>query len=75
MPLSDYEHWNEDAQMMWWHEEGKHPSEPSEPDDSDRDDIAIDHHKCPTCNTNWDCDDFWGGEGCKDCDPDNVAER
>lgn len=25
---SDYEHWNEDADRMWWEEEGKHPYEP-----------------------------------------------
>jgi hypothetical protein len=24
MPLADYAHWNEDAEYMWWHEEGKH---------------------------------------------------
>lgn len=24
MPLADYAHWNEDAQYMWWHEEGRH---------------------------------------------------
>lgn len=30
MPLKDYEHWNEEAQIVWWNEEGKH--EPPEPD-------------------------------------------
>lgn len=24
---SDYDHWNEDADRMWWEEEGKHPME------------------------------------------------
>lgn len=24
MPLADYAHWNEDAQRMWWEEEGRH---------------------------------------------------
>lgn len=33
MPLADYAHWNEDAEYMWWHEEGKHMDEPPEPDD------------------------------------------
>lgn len=23
MALKDYAHWNEDAQMMWWQEEGR----------------------------------------------------
>lgn len=35
MPLADYAHWNEDATYMWWMEEGRHPTEPSEPDDDD----------------------------------------
>lgn len=34
MSRQDYAHWNEDADYMWWHEEGKHPSEPEyDPDD------------------------------------------
>lgn len=32
---SDYEHWNEDADLMWWEEEGKHQDDPN---DFDRDD-------------------------------------
>lgn len=24
MSRADYAHWNEDADYMWWHEEGKH---------------------------------------------------
>ena len=35
MSRSDYEHWNEDADFMWWHEEGKHVEEPPEPDPED----------------------------------------
>ena len=35
MPLADYAHWNEDAEYHWWHEEGKHPYEPPEPDPDD----------------------------------------
>jgi len=32
---SDYDHWNEDADRMWWEEEGKHGDEPPDynPDD------------------------------------------
>jgi len=30
MSLKNYEHWNEDAQYMWWQEEGRFGSE--EPD-------------------------------------------
>jgi hypothetical protein len=34
MALADYAHWNEDAEYMWWHEEGKHDGseEPCDPD-------------------------------------------
>jgi hypothetical protein len=28
MPIEDYAHWNEEAQRVWWEEEGKHPYEP-----------------------------------------------
>lgn len=35
MPLADYAHWNEDAQYMWWHEEGKHVEEPPDVSDDD----------------------------------------
>jgi hypothetical protein len=35
MPLRDYDHWNEEAPIVWWQEEGRHPYEPSEPDDYD----------------------------------------
>jgi hypothetical protein len=37
MSRADYAHWNEDADYMWWHEEGKHVEEPPEPDDYDYD--------------------------------------
>lgn len=33
MSRADYAHWNEDADYMWWHEEGRHVEEPPEPDD------------------------------------------
>lgn len=32
---SDYDHWNEDADHMWWQEEGRHPEEPPENDPYD----------------------------------------
>jgi hypothetical protein len=35
MPLADYAHWNEDAEFMWWHEEGKHVEEPDYGDPHD----------------------------------------
>jgi len=28
MALSDYAHWNEDAERIWWEEEGRHSDEP-----------------------------------------------
>jgi predicted nucleic acid-binding Zn-ribbon protein len=34
---SDYDHWNEDADRMWWEEEGKHPYEPEYDSDDNRD--------------------------------------
>lgn len=30
MGRADYAHWNEDADYMWWMEEGRHPEEPPE---------------------------------------------
>ncbi len=53
MSRADYAHWNEDADYMWWHEEGKHSdSEPSEPDDDygrpDYDEMA-DHKSEADC--------------------------
>lgn len=30
MPLSDYAHWNEDAQRIWWAEEGRHADSDAE---------------------------------------------
>jgi hypothetical protein len=53
MPISDYAHWNEDAEYMWWHEEGKHIEEPPEPDDDfdprDQDDNTHDHEAPHDC--------------------------
>ena len=28
MSLSDYAHWNEEAPLVWWQEEGRHSDEP-----------------------------------------------
>lgn len=28
MPLADYAHWNEEAELVWWQEEGRHVEEP-----------------------------------------------
>lgn len=46
MPLEDYAHHNEDAQRIWWEEEGKHPHEPDygDPYDDDRQYGAEDAH-------------------------------
>jgi hypothetical protein len=35
MSRADYAHWNEDADYMWWMEEGRHPEEPPDPFDHD----------------------------------------
>jgi len=32
MARSDYAHWNEDADYMWWQEEGRHSQEDQEND-------------------------------------------
>lgn len=32
MARADYDHWNEEADLVWWLEEGRHPYEPEEPD-------------------------------------------
>lgn len=33
MARSDYAHWNEDQDMVWWQEEGRHIEEPPDPDE------------------------------------------
>lgn len=35
MPRSDYSHWNEEADRVWWEEEGKHETTPPEMTDGD----------------------------------------
>ena len=35
MALSDYSHHNEEASIVWWQEEGRHPDEPVEREDYD----------------------------------------
>ena len=52
MSLSDYAHWNEDAQYMWWEEEGKHvEDEPDYDDDVDcrYDDEPVPHSSVEEC--------------------------
>ena len=48
MALNDYAHWNEDAGMMWWLEEGQHetyeePEYDNEPYDDFDDDFDDDY--------------------------------
>lgn len=38
MSRADYAHWNEDADYMWWQEEGRHPYEPDYDNDAYTDD-------------------------------------
>ena len=38
MSRRDYDHWNEDADYMWWMEEGRHVEEPPDYDDDPYDD-------------------------------------
>jgi hypothetical protein len=71
MSRADYAHWNEDADYMWWHEEGKHvEDEPFEPDDdygrpdyeelaehdSEADCIAEGNFSKPSVTGIWMCD-------------------
>lgn len=35
MPRSDYAHWNEDADHMWWMEEGRFAGQEDPPDPDD----------------------------------------
>ena len=37
MPLKDYEHWNEEAEQVWWQEEGKHAESDAENAQAERD--------------------------------------
>ena len=48
---SDYAHWNEDQDYMWYQEEGRFPEEPPEPDDYDRaNDYEPDFPTCEMCD-------------------------
>ena len=84
MPLADYAHWNEDAEYMWWHEEGKHVDvEPEyDPDDYLPCDDEIEHSgvedclrdscfSCPTATNVWECDIC--GERFPDGHPEQVS--
>jgi hypothetical protein len=35
MPIADYAHWNEEAELVWWQEEGRHAEKPSFQEDDD----------------------------------------
>lgn len=37
MSRADYEHWNEEADRVWWEEEGRHQDEPEDRFDADED--------------------------------------
>jgi len=58
MALADYAHWNEDAHMMWWLEEGQHPYEP-ECDDYDSPDAGWDYE----VDDDYEDDDLEGDAG------------
>ena len=53
MPLADYSHWNEEAPMIWWEEEGKH-QDSSEPEYTEDD---YDNPDFPFRDSTWDEDD------------------
>lgn len=75
MSRADYAHWNEEADIMWWQEEGKHAE-----DDAisawenrhDDDDAYDDGYECTNApeecmengNYNHEHDDVWS---CSDC--------
>jgi hypothetical protein len=67
MSRADYAHWNEDQDLMWWHEEGKHetgepeydPDDylPQEPEIHDTTDECIaDGNMSTSDNIVWRCD-------------------
>lgn len=48
MSRADYEHWNEDAEYIWWQEEGKH--ETGEPSEADYCDVCGIYHRVGACD-------------------------
>ena len=69
MALADYAHWNEDAHMMWWLEEGQHPYEP-ERDDYDSPDAGWDYE----VDDDYEDDDLEGDAGPEDLGWDGGLE-
>lgn len=74
MSRADYAHWNEDADYMWWHEEGKHAEDDaiSAWENRHDDEYYDDGYECtnaPTeCmengNYNHEHDDVWSCSSC-----------
>lgn len=71
MSLSDYSHWNEDAQYMWWQEEGRFGSEEPEydPDDYLPDEPADHDDSGDECIAQGDFSTrkgtYWSCDGCE----------
>jgi hypothetical protein len=53
MALSDYAHWNEEAPIIWWQEEGRHGL--GEIDGWGDDDDGRGFDDCPECADRADC--------------------
>ena len=47
MSRADYAHWNEEADLVWWAEEGRHQGDPNEGEPWDRHDDADDDEGLP----------------------------
>lgn len=83
MSRADYAHWNEDADYMWWHEEGKHAGEqePPDPDDEswrDEPPEGDDEDRCRRCDSLYDCKTNAKGDHwpyCDDCFVERLQER
>ena len=75
MPVSDYAHWNEDAERVWWEEEGSWRDEPVEPNDDDEylssyyDDETTEHLSADDCRRdgNFDLPSRTGIWECSEC--------
>ena len=68
MPRADYAHWNEDADHMWWQEEGRHetyeePYDDGEAPDGDWEDFDDDDAEVdPIAPEEWYREDLgWSG--------------
>ena len=82
MSRADYAHWNEDADYMWWHEEGKHADEPPEPDEydpaDDWRDVVNEHEDRSDCLYDGDMSlpsktGIWECDHCLEQFPEKVA--